>query len=109
MLLHEILASCAICACVFAATYTVLEHGLRSYSIGTARAESQQSARAALVRMSREIRNAGRGAHFTAPAVFVAEPSLLVLASDLDDDGATDSRGEQVTWQLVGSVLRRNA
>ena len=31
-----------------------------------------------------------------------------MLASDLDADGATIGRGEQITWQLVGSVLRRN-
>jgi fumarate hydratase class II/aspartate ammonia-lyase len=29
--------------------------------------------------------------------------------SDLDNDGTTTDRGEQITWQLVGSVLRRNA
>lgn len=109
VLLHDLLAACAISGCVFAATYTVLEQGLRSYSIGAARAESQQAARAALARMSVEIRNAGRGARWTAPAVFVAEPSRIVLASDLDDDGTTADRGELITWQLVGSVLRRNA
>ena len=39
----------------------------------------------------------------------MAEPLRIVLASDLDDDGTTSDRGEQVTWQLVGTVLRRNS
>jgi len=107
--LHDLLVGCALCGGVLAATYTVLEHGLRSYSIGVARAESQQAARAALAHMSLEIRNAGRGARATAAAIAVAEPSRLVLASDLDDDGTTNDRGELITWQLVGSILRRNA
>jgi type II secretory pathway component PulJ len=107
--LHDLLVACAISGFVLAATYTVLEQGLRSHSVGSARAESQQSARAALARLSVEIRNAGRGARWTAPAIEVAEPSRIVLASDLDDDGTTLDRGERITWQLVGSILRRNA
>jgi hypothetical protein len=107
--LQDELAACAIAGCVFAATYAVLEQGLTTYRVGSARAESQQAARAALSRMSLEIRNAGRGARSTAPAILVAEPSRMVLASDLDDDGTTGGRGEQITWQLVGSILRRNA
>ena len=109
VLLHDLLAACAISGCVFAATYTVLEQGLRAYAIGAARAESQQAARAALARLGVEIRNAGRGARATAPAIVVAEPSRLVLASDLDNDGTMTDRGELITWQLVGSILRRNA
>ena len=109
VLLHDIVAACAISGCVVAATYTVLEQGLRAYSIGAARAESQQAARVALARISVEIRNAGRGARSTAPAVVVAEPSRVVLMSDLDNDGSASDRGELITWQLVGSTLRRAA
>jgi Tfp pilus assembly protein PilW len=107
--LHDILVGCALSGFVLAATYTVLEQGLRAYTVGAARVEGQQAARAALARMSFEIRNAGRGARWTASAIAVAERSRLVLASDLDDDGTTSDRGELITWQLVGSVLRRNA
>jgi Tfp pilus assembly protein PilW len=109
VLLHELLVGCALCGVVLGATYTVLEHGLRAYTVGTARAEGQQAARVALARMSGEIRYAGLGARWTAPAVDVIEPSRLVLASDLDNDGTTGDRGERITWQLVGSTLRRNA
>jgi hypothetical protein len=66
-------------------------------------------ARAAVERLAQEVRNAGRGARWTDAAIAVAEPSRIVLASDLDDDGTTSARGELITWQLVGSVLRRNA
>lgn len=109
MLLHELLAACAVSGLVLAGTYTILEQGLRTQAFGVARAEAQQAARAALARMSVEIRNAGRGARSTASAIVVAEASRLVLASDLDDDGTTSDRGEVITWHLAGSVLRRNA
>jgi hypothetical protein len=109
VVLHDLLAACAISGCVFAATYAVLEQGLRTYAIGTTRAESQQSARAALARLSVELRNAGRGARATAPAIVVAEPARVVIMSDLDSDGTWTDRGELITWQLVGTTLRRNA
>ena len=109
VVLHDLLAACAISGCVFAATYTILEQGLRTYSAGIARAEGQQAARVALARLSVEIRSAGRGARSTAPAIAIAEPSRIVLVSDLDNDGTTTDRGEHITWQLVGSILRRNA
>jgi Tfp pilus assembly protein PilW len=106
---HQLLLACALTGLVLAGTYTVFEQSLRTHVVGVARAESQQSARVALARLSVEIRNAGRGARWTGPAIVVAEPSRVVLASDLDADGTTSDRGEQITWQLVGSVLRRNA
>jgi hypothetical protein len=109
MLLHELLAACAITGAVLAGTYTLLDQGLRAYTVGAARAEGQQAARAALVRMSAEIRYAGRGVRSTGPAIAVAHPSQLVLASDLDDDGTTADRGELVTWHLDGPILRRAA
>jgi hypothetical protein len=109
VLLHELLAACAVTGLVVAGTYTMLEHGLRAQAAGVARAESQQAARAALTRLSAELRNAGRGVRWTAPAIVVAEPSRVVLASDLDDDGSTAARGELIAWHLAGSVLRRTA
>jgi len=101
--------ACAVCGLVLAGTYTTFEQSLRTQAVGVARAEAQQAARAALARLSVEIRNAGRGPRWTGPAIVVAEPSRIVLASDLDADGTTVDKGELITWQLVGSVLRRNA
>ena len=109
MSVPQLLVACALTGLVLAGIYTVFEQSLRTYVVGVARAESQQSARVALARLSAEIRHAGRGARWTGPAIVVAEPSRLVLASDLDADGTTADRGEVITWQLVGSVLRRNA
>ena len=109
MLLHQLLVACAITGLVLGGTYTMLEQGLRTQAIGVARAEAQQSARVALARLSVDIRNAGRGARWTGAAIAIAEPSRVVLASDIDDDGTTSARGELITWQLVGSILRRNA
>src|SRR5437870_4454283 len=104
------LVACSVGAIILAATYATLEQGLRTHAVGAARAESQQAARAAVERLAQEVRNAGRGARGSdAPAITVAELSRIVLASDLDDDGTTSARGELITWQLVGSVLRRNA
>lgn len=108
MSLHEILVASAVGGVVLTATYATLEHGLRTHAVGAARVESQQAARHAVQRLAQEIRYAGRGARWTDAAISVAEPSRIVLASDLDDDGTTNDRGEQVSWQLVGSILRRN-
>lgn len=109
MSLHELLVAIAVSGVVLSATYGVFTQGLRAHAVGAARVEAHEAARAALFRMSAEIRDAGRGARWMDAAVAVAEPSRIVLASDLDDDGTTNDRGEQITWQLVGSVLRRNA
>lgn len=108
--LAEMLVAVALTASVLATTYTILDHGMRAYSIGAARAEAQQSARAALFRLAREIRATGRGGDQAAfPAIVTAEETRIVLESDLDGDGTTTARGEQITWQLVGDVLRRSA
>ena len=109
MVLSDVLVACAVTGVVLTGTYTLLDQGLRTYTAGAARAESLQAARAALVRMSAEIRYAGRGVRSTGAAIAVAHPSQLVIESDLDDDGTTVDRGERVTWHLDGAILRRNA
>jgi type II secretory pathway component PulJ len=110
MTLHELLVACALCGLVFAAIYGVLDEGLRAYTTGAARAESQQTARVALERLAREIRQAGRGGVESLDALLRLEPARITLASDLDGDGRADSRGEQVTWHLAaGGILRRDA
>ena len=107
--LAELLVTLALTGVVLATTYTLLAEGMRTYTVGVARAESQQSARAALSRLAREIRTAGRGGDGDFPAIVIAEDARITLVSDLDADGAITARGEQITWQLVGDVLRRNA
>jgi Tfp pilus assembly protein PilW len=105
--LTDLLTALAVVGLVFAATLTVLAQGQRAYTHGAARVESLQSARIALARMVREIRQAGAGAGL--PPIAVAEPARLVIQHDLDGDGVAAARGETVTWLLSAGVLRRNA
>jgi type II secretory pathway pseudopilin PulG len=109
--LAELLAALAVLGLVLAAAATFLGTGQRAFVIGTARVESQQSARIALARMSREIRQAGFGPPGSGvTALSVLEPKRLVLHMDLDDDGVVSSRPETITWLLGGDgVLRRDA
>jgi type II secretory pathway component PulJ len=108
MHLAELLTALAVSGLVLAAATTLLMQGQRVFTSGAARVESQQSARIALTRMAREIRQAGLGGG-SFPPIALAEPSRLVLQHDLDGNGIVGARGEMVTWLLSGSVLRRNA
>ncbi|MBM4442484.1 MAG: hypothetical protein FJ027_18870 [Candidatus Rokubacteria bacterium] len=103
MTLSELLVACALSGMVLAGTYVLLEQGVRAHATAAARVETQQVTRAALDRLSREIRTAGRGPFVNIDAIGTAEPSRLVLVSDLN----ADRRGESVTWHLAGSILRR--
>ena len=106
--LADLLVATAILALVGAAAFTLLDEGQRAWAYGIARAETQQSARVALARLATEIRLAGRGVG-AFDALAVAAPDAIVLQQDLDGDGAIAINGERVTWQLVGTVLRRDA
>src|SRR3972149_6699173 len=57
--LAELLASTALMSVLMAATLTVLVAGQESYGLGAARIDAQQSARIALERMAKELREAG--------------------------------------------------
>ncbi len=110
MSLADLLVSLAVLGLLLGGLLGVLDEGQRLHAFGAARIESQQSARVALERMAREIRQAGQGrpdARFA--AVSVAEPTRLVLHFDLDGDGAIAGNGETVTWLLQGRILRRDA
>lgn len=108
--LADLLVAIAVFGLVSSAALTVLQEGLRVYAVGVSRAESQQSGRVALERLAGEIRAAGLGPRpATFPAISVAEPTHIVLHSDLDGDGAAAGVGETVTWRLTGTTLRRDA
>jgi type II secretory pathway component PulJ len=106
--LADVLMAFALTGLVFSATLTLLAQGQRAYTVGAARVESQQSARLALARMARELRQAGSG-RGTLPPILIAEGEKVVIQQDLDGDGVASARGETVTWQLSAGVLRRNA
>lgn len=108
MQLADLLAALAVVGLVLAATLTVFAQGQRAYMQGAGRVESQQTARVALARMSREIRQAGRGGGAVSP-IAIAERSRISIQHDLDADGKAAGRGETVTWLVSVGVLRRDA
>ena len=110
MHLADLLVAMAVFGVVAAGMFTVLQESLRVYTIGAARAESQQSGRIAVERLAGEIRTAGLGprpASFA--AIAAAEPTRIVLHHDLDGDGVIAGSGEMITWRLTGATLRRDA
>ncbi len=110
MHLADLLVAVAVFGAVSAGMFTVLAESLRVYTIGAARAESQQSGRIALERLAGEIRTAGLGPRAAAfAAIAVAEPARIVLQRDLDGDGTIGGPGETITWRLTGATLRRDA
>jgi len=108
MNLAELLVSLVLLGLTLAGLFTCLDHVQRAYAIGVARVESQQSARVALERLTREIRGAGAGGD-AFDAISVAEPERIVLHADLDGDGAATGDGETIAWHLAETVLRRDA
>ena len=106
--LAELLVALAILAVVGLTAFTLLDEAQRAWAFGSARAETQESARAALARLAAEIRVAGHGVG-TFDAVALAAPDSIVLQQDLDGDGIVAANGERVTWRLVDGILRRDA
>ena len=110
--LAELLVATAVAGLVMAALLGLVQAGVGGYRWGSARIEAQQSARIALERMARELREAGydpTGAGLA--AVVTAEPTRVVFQRDLDGDGVLDPTREQVAYLLRPgeSVLRRDA
>jgi type II secretory pathway pseudopilin PulG len=108
--LADLLTALALVGMVMGGTLTLLRDGQQAAALAWARVEAQQSARVALERLAREIRQAGRGlSDGEAPAISVAEPSRIVIHVDLDGDGRSTAGPETVTWLLRDGVLRRSA
>jgi hypothetical protein len=102
--------SIAATGLLLGATAVVLQHGQEAYAVGAARVEAQQGLRAALERMSVELREAGFGLTGGAlDPILVAEPTRVVIQQDLDGDGTTGANGERITYLLAGTTLRRDA
>jgi hypothetical protein len=108
--LADLLVSTAVLGLTLGATLTTLEQGQRAWAIGAARVEAQQSGRAALAWLATELRTAGQGPGPRRVATLSAiEPTRVTLHVDRDGDGAFAGVTEQITWRLVGDVLRRDA
>lgn len=108
--LADLLVSIAVLGLLLGVTAVVLQHGQESYFVGAARVEVQQGVRAALERMAAEIREAGTASTSVAfDAIVLAEPARVTIQHDLDGDGVIGANGEQITYVLAGSTLRRDA
>jgi hypothetical protein len=109
--LAELLVVVSILGLIVSATAPALQQALDAFGDGVARVETQQGTRVALERLAHDIRAAGYGGGADAfAAVAVAEPSRIVLQSDVDGDGVIAANGETIAWRLAaGGVLRRDA
>lgn len=110
--LAEILVVTAVIGLLMAGLLGLLQVGVRSYTWGAARVEAQQSARVALERAAKELRDAGydpTGAGLA--AVLIAEPERVVYQRDLNGNGVIDPTSERVTiLRRTGeAILRREA
>ena len=107
--LGELLVALAVLALALAMAFGALRAGLGVYAWGAARVEAQQSARAALDRMARELRGAGFDASASglAPLVAAAPSSVTFQRADTAAPGAA----ARVTYLLRAgeTVLRRDA
>ena len=109
MTLTDLLVSCSVLGLVASATLITLEQGQQAWTIGNARVEAQQSARAALTWLTEELRAAGKGMHDArVAAISVAEPTRMVLHVDKNEDGVIVVSGETIVWRLDRDILRRD-
>jgi type IV pilus assembly protein PilW len=110
--LVDLVVALAIGGGLLASTVTLLHLGLQAWRWGAARVEAQQSARYALDRMARELREAGydpTGAGIA--AVVAAEPTRIAFQRDFNGNGVVDPTRERVTYLLRAGerILRRDA
>lgn len=134
--LAELLMAMAIVALIMAGLMTLLKKGNESYLAGANQVEAQAAVRAALGRMTQEIREAGynpTGVACVLPigpgcAMINTTPTSFTIQNDWDGSGAIDplitvcmvyswaacpnvggpnNRGEQITYSVVGTTLQR--
>ena len=108
--LAELLVVLAVAGLVLLALTGLLQQGEQAYLAGTTRLDAQQSARVALERLGRELREAGidpRGTGF--PPLVNPTPTGFTIQKDLNGDGVIAGNRERTTYSLTGRTLRRNA
>jgi prepilin-type N-terminal cleavage/methylation domain-containing protein len=112
MTLVEMMVALALFAVVMSVIATFLFNSRRSYASMSGRVETQQSMRAVLILMSREIRSAGCDpAQVGIDRFPLAEDNRLRCRMDLDGDGllAVAEPAEDVTYQFLpgtGQLVR---
>ncbi|HEU5195343.1 MAG TPA: hypothetical protein VFW70_11445 [Methylomirabilota bacterium] len=109
MTLTDLLVSISVLGLLAGATLITLEQGQQAWTVGAARVEAQQSARAALTWLTEEVRAAGQGMRDAGfAAISVAEPTRMVLHVDKNQDGVIVVSGETIVWRLDKDILRRD-
>jgi type II secretory pathway pseudopilin PulG len=116
----EVLVVCAVVGLVMAGLLSLLMTGTQTYTVGANRAEAQQTARLVIARLIQEIRTAGhdpRTTNFTAITPLVPPNVGFTIGNDWNATGAIETnlavnfnggnRGEQITYTVVGTALRR--
>src|SRR3989454_7099476 len=108
--LADLLVAMALFGVVSAAVFTMLEQGLRVYTLGASRAESQQSGRIALERLAGEIRTAGLGPRpSTVAALSGGEPPPNVPHRELSGGRVIPREGPTNQRRLTEKTLRPDA
>jgi type IV pilus assembly protein PilW len=122
--LAELAVAIAVIAVILSGMLTLQMTGQETYLTGSNQVESQESGRLALQRMITEIRGAGidptRATTAVAPVwtkITAASASSFTINNDWNGDGVINNavsytvngtaRGEQVTYSLSGTQLRR--
>jgi prepilin-type N-terminal cleavage/methylation domain-containing protein len=98
--LTDLLVATAVIALVMTGVFVIQQQGQQAYLLGASRVETQQSARVALDRMTRELRNA-------LPST--AAPTGIVSIPAATDITFRDQCGNNVQYQLSGTQLNRTA
>jgi hypothetical protein len=119
--LAELLVVGAVLALIMSGMLSLLMTGSQTWLVGSDRAEAQQSTRLVLSRMAEEIRMAGWDPKGSAgfPVIQALPPGQtgFVISNDWSANGTIETaapvpvngvnRGEQITYDVVGTTLRR--
>ena len=116
--LAELLVVIAVTGLIMAGLASLLISGQQSYLQGSNQVEAQQNARVAIEPMMQEVRGAGYNpTNATFDAVTAQSASGFTLQNDWNGNGGIEpgisvtvggiTRGEQVTYSLSGTTLRR--
>ena len=118
--LAEMLVVAAVVSVIMAGLFSMLSSGTQAYTVGTNRADAQQTARLALDRLIREVRTAGHDPLATdsfAAVTALAVGTGFVIRNDWNGNGAIATNvtvtvdgvahGEQVTYTFAGNTLTR--
>lgn len=116
----EMLVVAAVIGLIMAGLFSMLASGTQSYTVGTNRADAQQTGRLAMERLIREVRTAGHDP--LATGTFAAVTALavgtgFVVRNDWNANGAINTavtttvdgvpHGETVTYTYTGTTLTR--